>query len=88
MNIDHGRRSHPRIVINHEATRILTFSPPYSLNIPSKQFGCWKEIRMTYEKPEIVEKVSVVGQLNRGSGPRGGGPRGGGPRGGGRGGRN
>lgn len=26
---------------------------------------------MTYEQPKIVERVSVVGQLNRGSGPRG-----------------
>lgn len=25
---------------------------------------------MTYEQPKIVERISVVGQLNRGSGPR------------------
>lgn len=32
---------------------------------------------MTYEKPEIVERINVVGQLNKGSGKRGGGRHGG-----------
>jgi len=33
---------------------------------------------MTYETPKIVERTSVVGQLQKGSGPRnGGGGRGG-----------
>lgn len=36
----------------------------------------WKDVSMTYEQPRIVERISVVGQLNRGSGPRRGGGRG------------